>query len=81
MHHVRVTISVAHADAFYKEVLACGEVSAIRDGDGFPSPESGGRRAMPFWSLQSRAQRVVDRVDAYRGFEVVSLPLDQWRSR
>lgn len=76
-----MTISGAHADGFYKEVLARGQVWAIRDRDGFPAPESDGRRVMPFWSRESRAQRVIDSVEAYRDFEVVSLPLDQWRSR
>jgi hypothetical protein len=36
---------------------------------------------MPFWSTERRAQRVIDSVAAYRGFEVVALPLEQWRSR
>lgn len=81
MHHWRVSMSAAHADAFHKEVLANGEVWAIRDGDGFPAPESDDRRVMPFWSAQSRVQQVIDSVEAYRDFEVVSLPLAQWRSR
>lgn len=34
---------------------------------------------MPFWSLASRAERVIASVPAYRGFEVISLPLDRWR--
>ena len=36
---------------------------------------------MPFWSLQSRAERTVESVPAYGGFEVVSIPLHEWRSR
>ncbi len=36
---------------------------------------------MPFWSKDSRALRVVAVVAAYRGFEVVRIPLDEWRSR
>lgn len=36
---------------------------------------------MPFWSTESRAQRVIDNVAAYQGFEPVVIPLDDWRSR
>jgi hypothetical protein len=80
-HHDFVSISAVHADAFYAEAVSHGEVCGIRDADGFPAPESDGRRAMPFWSTQSRAQRVIDNVEAYEGFEVVALSLDQWQSR
>lgn len=80
-HHDFVSISAAHAEAFYEEALRHGEVWGIRDEGGFPAPESDGRRAMPFWSTQSRAQRVIDNVEAYQGFEVIALPLDEWQSR
>ena len=76
-----MSISAAHADAFYTEVLRTKTVWGIRDADGFPAPDSGGHRAMPFWSAESRAQRIIEQVEAYQGFEVVSLPLDVWRSR
>lgn len=36
---------------------------------------------MPFWSLQSRAETIVRTVSAYAEFEVVSIPLDEWRNR
>src|SRR5450755_572544 len=81
LHHGHVSTSAAQADAFYREVVSGGEVWGIRDGDGFPAPESGDHRAMPFWSAESRAVRIVERIEAYQGFEVVPLPLDVWRSR
>ena len=34
---------------------------------------------MPFWSLKSRAQKVVDTVPAYRGFEVEPVSLVDFR--
>lgn len=80
-HHDSVSISAAHADAFYDEAVSQGEVWGIRDEDGFPAPESDGRRVMPFWSTESRAQRVIDNVEAYQSFNAIALPLDQWRSR
>jgi hypothetical protein len=75
------TPSIAHADAFYNEALNHGEVWGIRDEAGFPAPVSDGRRTMPFWSTESRAQRGIDKVDAYQAFDVVAVPLDEWRSR
>lgn len=76
-----MSVSAAHADAFYKEVLKRDEVWAIRDDEGFPAPPSDGKRVMPFWSAKSRAERIVANVEAYRGFEVVALPLTEWRAR
>ena len=73
--------SAPQADAFYREVVEQSTVWAIRDADGFPAPETPQGRAMPFWSLRSRAEGIVARVPAYAGFEVIGLPLDEWRSR
>ena len=36
---------------------------------------------MPFWSLRSRAERAIDAVPAYAGFEPVAIPLADWRAR
>jgi hypothetical protein len=77
-----VSISAAQADAFYAESIEAGEVWAVRDGSGFPAPETpDGSRTMPFWSKRSRAERVVTTVAAYAGFEVVPIPLDAFRER
>lgn len=77
-----MSTSGAQADAFYQEILRHGQVWAIRDSEGFPAPfGESGVRTMPFWSLASRAEKIVDTVDAYNGFEVVAIPLDEWRSR
>ena len=76
-----VSSSAAQAHAFYAEVLDRGEVWAIRDGNGYPAPEADGRRAMPFWSSRARAQRIIDTVEAFRGFQPVALTLQEWRAR
>lgn len=77
-----MSTSAAHADAFFDEVQRLGEVWAVRDKNGFPAPvNADGVRSMPFWSLASRARKIQSTVPAYRGFEVVSIPLDDWRSR
>jgi hypothetical protein len=75
-----MSISAAHADAFYVEVLREREVWGIRDDGGFPAPRNpDGYRAMPFWSLRTRAVRVIERVEAYAGFVPEAIPLDVWR--
>ncbi|MGO4452761.1 DUF2750 domain-containing protein [Arthrobacter sp. RAF14] len=74
-----MSISAAHASAFYREVIEHQEVWTVRDQNGFPAPEgSDGHRTMPFWSLLSRAERVITSVPAYRDFELISLPLKRW---
>lgn len=76
-----VTASAANADAFYAEVLCNEQVWTVRDDDGFPAPEADGVRVMPFWSTRNRAEQVIEGVDAYYGFELVALSLDEWRTR
>jgi len=77
-----MSISAAHADAFASEALAADAVWAIRDADGFPtSTNASGETAMPFWSTENRARRVIENVDAYRGFEPVRLELEAFVGR
>lgn len=76
-----MSVSAAQADAFYREVVEHSTVWGVRDAQGFPAPETLEGRTMPFWSLRSRADGIVAKVPAYAGFEVVGLPLDEWRER
>jgi hypothetical protein len=79
---VRVSTSAAQAAAFYREAIREGAVWGVKDDGGFPAPLNGeGVRAMPFWSLASRAERVIQNVAAYAGFEAVQIPLAEWRER
>jgi hypothetical protein len=79
-HDRRMSVSAAQADAFYREVLSGQLVSTVFDTGGYPAPYgSSGSRAMPFWSRRSRAQRIIDNVVAYAGFEVEEMPLERWR--
>ncbi len=56
-----MTPSAAQAAAFYDEVLGTGEVWTLKDDASFPAPENhSGARAMPFWSLRSRAEHVIE---------------------
>lgn len=74
-----MSLSAAHAAAFRREVPREGRVWSIRDAAGCPAPaDPAGRRAMPFWSKLSRAERVIAAVPAYRGFAVVEIPVGDW---
>jgi hypothetical protein len=74
--------SAANADAFFREVAEHGQVWTIRDAEGIPAPVNrDGQRAMPFWSLASRAQKVIATAGAYREFAPEAVPLDAWRER
>jgi len=74
-----MSIAAAQADTFFNEVTAAGEVWAIRDEGGFPtSTNASGETAMPFWSKESRARKVIGNVKNYATFEVERLPLEKF---
>jgi hypothetical protein len=71
-----MSTSALQAEAFYEEALRGGIVWTIRDEGGYPAPKTAeGGRAMPFWSLQSRAELVLRNVPAYAGFVIAEVPL------
>lgn len=77
-----MSTAAAQADAFYKEYLAGGLVFTVRDDGGFPAPKNGsGARAMPFWSKRSRAEKVIENVQAYSQMTVVEIDGDDWTSK
>jgi hypothetical protein len=77
-----MSLSGAHKAAFRREATQEGRVFSIRDSNGFPAPAGNdGRRSVPFWSKPTRAQLIVKHVEAYRDFEVVPIPVDEWLSR
>lgn len=56
----------------------------IQDEGGIPAPQEAhsDQRVMPFWSKQSRAQRIIDTVPAYAGFRAdLRVELDEWFDR
>lgn len=74
--------SAMHADSFYKEVAKNLKVWSIRDENGIPAPVGdGGKRAMPFWSSQSRAEKVIITAKAYSRFEIFELDWVVFRDR
>lgn len=77
-----MSTAAAHYAAFYREARDGGEVWTVRDDDGFPAPETtSGARAMPFWSRRSRVERIVAAAPAYAAFDIVTVPLPEFRSR
>lgn len=75
------TPSAANSAAFFMEAIRDEALWTVRDADGIPAPmNADGERAMPFWSLRSRAERVRDNSPAYQSFEVVSISLDDFRT-
>lgn len=77
-----MSVSAAQTAAFYEEVEREGFVWAVRDAGGIPAPmNAAGERAMPFWSLKSRAERIISQVRAYKDFEPVEIDLEAFRER
>ena len=71
--------AASQAWAFYRDVAVSRVVWTIRDNAGFPAPETGsGRRAQPFWSSRSRAERIIKTVPAYAGFEPFEIAWDDF---
>ena len=74
--------SATQAAAFYREVAVNGAVWTICDAGGFPAPKnSEGRRAQPFWSNRSRAEKIVATVPAYSAFSVVEIAWTEFVER
>ena len=74
-----MTVAAAQAAHFFREITLHESVWTIRDDGGFPAPKNrSGERAMPFWSLESRAARVIANVPAYHGFTIERLTLGEF---
>ncbi|MEZ9236116.1 DUF2750 domain-containing protein [Shewanella sp. 10N.286.52.A9] len=67
--------SSSQASVFYSEVIKSGIVWGIKDAQGFPAPlNSEGKRAMPFWSSESRAELIIKNSENYSLFKPVAIP-------
>ena len=77
-----MSVAAAHAAAFFEEVRENQLVWSVRDAAGFPtSTNPSGEVAMPFWSLESRAQAVIASMAAYSGFVPHRIALQEFSSR
>ena len=74
--------AASQAAAFRKDILRSGKVFTIEDDGGMPAPETAeGRRALPFWSTRSRAEKIITGVEAYRGFRPVEWTLEEFEEQ
>ncbi|NOV29564.1 DUF2750 domain-containing protein [Methylomonas sp. ZR1] len=77
-----MSIAAPNAACFYREVAASRVVRAIRDSEGFPTPINGDKkRAMPFWSSESRAMEIIANVEDYRDFRTEPISWDVFAQR
>ena len=71
--------SGSQAAAFFREVAQRRVVWYVRDDQGSPAPvTSSGKRALPYWSSEARAQRAAEIWG--HGLRPVSVSLETWRS-
>ena len=74
--------AASQAAKFYREVARNKVIWTVRDKGGFPAPITpSGRRAQPFWSSRSRAEKVISSVAAYAGFEPFEISWSEFESR
>lgn len=67
---------------FIKEILQHQKVWAIKDEQGFPSfTNLSGETTMPFWSLKSRAEKIIKNVPEYNEFQIHEITLDDFLIR
>jgi hypothetical protein len=77
-----MSIAATQASSFYSEVAKSGVVWGIKDGDGFPAPVGhNGKRAMPFWSSESRVKSIIEKVAAYKDFEPIAIKWEDFCAR
>jgi hypothetical protein len=73
-----VSQSGSQAAAFFRELAGQRIVWYVRDDQGTPAPRtSSGKRAVPYWSSQARAQRAAEIWGA--GLRTASLSIETWR--
>jgi hypothetical protein len=65
--------------AFIKEILENKKVWTVKDELGFPSSTNpNGETTIPFWSLESRAVKVIENVPAYSKFQPHEIELEDF---
>jgi uncharacterized protein DUF2750 len=74
-----VSVAAAQAEAFRREVRRDRIVWTVVEEGSFIAPHKpDGSRVMPFWSLRSRAQRVIENVAAYQGLGLRKFELSEF---
>ena len=71
-----MSIAAPNYHKFFEEIFKNEMVFTIEDDGGIPTPMTHkGKSAMPFWSLKSRAEKIIKNVPAYQGFRVKEISL------
>jgi hypothetical protein len=74
--------SSAQYHAFIKELLENKKVWILKDEQGFLSSTNlSGETAIPFWSLKSRAEKVITTVPAYSKFQPHEINLEDFLNK
>jgi hypothetical protein len=74
--------SSAQWNAFIEEVIEHKSVWTIKDEGGVPtSTNVDDETSMPFWSLKSRAEKIINNVPAYNGYRPFEIILNDFISR
>lgn len=77
-----MSVAAAQADTFIEEIIGNAVVWTIRDAEGFATAtNASGEKAMPFWSKETRARAVIDKLSAYHGFRPHKLTLIEFTER
>lgn len=74
--------AAAQWNAFVKEIIKHRKIWTIRDEGGIPtSTNIDGETSMPFWSLKSRADKIIENVPDYKGFQPYEIGFDEFLDR
>jgi hypothetical protein len=76
------SFSSVNAQAFRDDLIKNEKVWIIKDENGIPAPKNNeGKRALPFWSTERRAQNMVESVIEYKDCWTHALTLDEFESK
>lgn len=68
--------------AFIKEIIKHRKVWTIKDDGGIPtSTNIDGETSVPFWSIKSKAEKIIEKVPAYSGFHLYEIKFDDFLNR
>jgi hypothetical protein len=68
--------------SFITEIINHRKVWTIKDDGGIPtSTNIDGETSMPFWSLKSRAEKIIENVPNYSGFQLYEIKFDDFLNR
>jgi hypothetical protein len=77
-----MSTSASQLATFCREIAQSKTVWDVKDANGFPAPVgTDGKRAMPFWSSESRALRLISIAPQFTGFTPIAIDWEIFRER